>query len=91
MCFKHRPALLWRRDLAQAISKKAELAVGGDGRVELAHPTCSSIARVHKSLFTLCTFGDLLALALVEGFKISAAHVDLAPDLNHCGRICRKL
>jgi hypothetical protein len=60
-----RPALLWRRDLAQAVGKEAQRPLRGDGRVELAHRTGGGIARVDEGLLAL------LALALVQRSKSS--------------------
>jgi hypothetical protein len=76
---KHRPALGRRRDGAQAVGKKAQRALGGDVRIELAHGPRGGVARVHKGL------AALLALALVERIKVGAAHVDLAAHFQHRG------
>jgi hypothetical protein len=45
---QRRATLLHGCDLAQAIGEKAQGALGGNARIELAHGTCGGVARVHK-------------------------------------------
>ena len=72
-----RPALRCRRDFAHAIGKKAQRALGGNRRVQLAHRAGSGVARVDKG------FLPALALRFVEALKVGACHVDLAAHLQH--------
>ena len=80
-----RGLVILRRDCAQAIGEKAQGALGGNGRIELAHGTGGGVARVHKGFFTLFPGSNAIALALVQSFKVVAAHVDLATHLQHIG------
>ena len=83
-------AFAGRRDLAKAISEKAQGPLGGDGGIELAHRTGRGVARVHKGLGRLVASGHARAHALVQRLEIVAAHVDLATHLQHRRRIARK-
>ena len=64
---------------AQAIGVKAQRALGGNRRVQLPHRTSGGVARVDKSL------AGTGALALVQVFKIVAAHINLATHFQHLG------
>ena len=85
-----RPSLLRRRDVAQAIGKKAQAPLGRDGRVQLAHATGRRIAWVDKGFFAFGTLRNLFALLFIQGFKIGAAHIDLAAHFQHGRRIRRQ-
>ena len=64
-----------------AIGEKTQRPLGGNRRVELAHRTGGSIARVDKGLLALFSGGDAQALAGVERLEIVAAHIHLAAHL----------
>ena len=66
MAAPRRPALLRRRDLAQAIRIEAERPVGSDPRIELPHRAGRRVARVDVGPLVLQAAGDLVALLLVE-------------------------
>ena len=85
-----RTAFVGRRDVAQAISKKAQRPFSRNARVELAHRTRRRVARIDEGFFTFGACGDALALALVQGFEIVAAHVDLAAHFEHAGGVGRQ-
>ena len=76
-----------RRVDQQAVGKKAQGPLRCNARVQLAHRTCSGVARIDKGFFTLHAGSDAAALALVQRFKVIAAHVDLATHLQRVGRI----
>ena len=87
MGFKGGAAAIGRGNVAQAISKKAQGALRCNVGVQLADCACGGVARVDESFFAFYALGNFGALALVKGFKIVAAHVDLAADFQHCGCI----
>ena len=70
-----RPALLGRRDSAQAIGEERQRALRGHAGIELAHGPGGGIARVDKGFLATG------ALALVELVEVAAAHIDLAAHL----------
>ena len=84
---KGRAAVIRRGHVAHAVSKKTQRPLRCNRWVQLAHSTSSSVARVDESFFAFHALGNFGALALVKGFKVVAAHVDLAADFQHCGCI----
>ena len=81
---KGRSALLHRRDLAQAVGKKTQRALRCNARVQLAHSTGCSVARVNEGFFAFFTRRNAFALAFIQGLKVVAAHIDLATHFQHC-------
>ena len=67
--------------LAQPIRKKAQGALRGNARIELAHRTGCGIARVDKG------FVPGSGLACVERVEVRAGHVNLAAHLQDRGHI----
>ena len=59
--------------------------------VQLAHGTSCGIARVDKGFFTLLAGGNACALAIVQGFKVAAGHVNLAAHFQHLGGLSRQM
>ena len=77
-------------DVAQPVGKKAQGALGGNARIELAHRASGGIAGVDKGLLALGACSDALALALIQRLKVIPAHIDLAAHFQHSGRIGRQ-
>ena len=76
-----------RRDLTQAVGKKAQRPCGGDARVQLANRSCCGIARVDKGFFAFGSMRYFFALSLVQGLKVVTAHIHLAAYLQHMGHV----
>ena len=85
------PALIHRCDVTDTIGKKAQWALRGNAGVQLAHGTGGCIARVDKGFFTLLSGGNACALAIVQGFKVAAGHVNLAAYFEHLGGLSRQV
>ena len=68
-----------RTDLAPGIGEKAQGALGGHGRIDLAQRAGSSIAWIFIGRFA----GSFLAL--IEGREVVMRHVDFAAHFQHVG------
>ena len=71
--------------LAVAVGIEAQRAAGGNGGIELTQGAGSRVARIDEGFLVACAGGDLLALTLVQGFEIIAAHEDFAAHFEHLG------
>jgi hypothetical protein len=87
---ERRAAQLGWRHLAQAVGEEAQGALGGNGRVELAHRAGGGIARVDKGFLALGAGRDPGALPVVQRLEVVPAHIDLAADFEHGGCARRK-
>ena len=70
-------------DLAEPVSEEAERPLDRIACVELAHHAGGGIARIDEGLLALGAAFDELALPLVQGLEVVAAHEDLAAHLEH--------
>jgi len=70
-------------DLAERVGEEAQRPFRRLARVELAHHAGGRVARVHKSLLTLRTALDQLALTLVERLEVVTPHEHFAAHLDH--------
>ena len=81
--FKGGAASFGRRDVAQAVGVKAQGALRGNARVQLAHRASGGVARVGEGLGCFFASGHARALAFVERLEVIAPHVHLAAHFQH--------
>ena len=83
MGFEVWPALLCWRDFTQTVGKETQGPLRRNRRVKLTHCARCGVTWVDEGFLAFHALCDLLALALIELFKIIAAHVDLTANFEN--------